>query len=229
MEEFRRAMPRRREWAYWAAVLPVWVLLLLRDSMPLAFTWFLLSRAAYVLFVGVSLRAQGAGRWYTRRFGAEEGFRRFRAGAAVLMTNDAVAIGLVAWAGRGTLEAPLHPLGMAVLGGALFAGGVGVRAWATASLPAGAFFWKGCFIPSVGQRFVTRGPYRWLAHPMYTVGYLHAYGVAIFFRSLPGLAAAVVAQALILVMNRWAERPHTESLRQARGLPARGPAARRVA
>ncbi len=215
MDEFRRAMPRERGWIVYAVLLPFWAAVVALDSVPAAFACFLAARAAYVLFVGVSLRAQASGGWYTRRWGAEEGFRRFRTASMALMVNDVAAIGTVCWAGRGTLQGPTDPWVTVAFGALLFAGGVAIRAWATASLPEGSFFWKGCFLPNGCTRFVTTGPYRWFANPMYTLGYLHAYGAALLFRSLPGLAAAAVAQALILLMNRWAERPHTERLRLA--------------
>jgi len=215
MDEFRRALPRALGWMAYAALLPAWLLVASLDSIPLAFAWFLAARAAYVLFVGFSLRAQNSNRWYTRRFGAEEGYRRFRAAALATMVNDVAGIGLVCWAGRGTLAGPVSSWALVAFGGLLFALGVGIRAWATACLPAGSFFWKGSFVPCVDQRFVTSGPYRWCANPMYTLGYLHAYGAALLFCSLPGLAAAFLAQAAILLMNRWAEQPHTERLRHA--------------
>jgi protein-S-isoprenylcysteine O-methyltransferase Ste14 len=224
MDEFRRALPRSRGWMAYAAFLPAWVLIAVVDSVPVAFAWFLAGRAAYVLFVGFSLRAQNGNGWYTRRFGAEEGYRRFRCASLALMLNDVAGIVLVGWAGRGTVTAPFPDWQLVALGGVLCAAGMGIRAWATASLPEGSFFWKGAFIPFTGKPFVTSGPYRWFANPMYTLGYLHAYGAALMFRSLPGLAAAFIAQAAILWMNGWAERPHTERLRvtsSARGAPAR--------
>lgn len=226
MDEFRRAMPRDRGWIVYIVLLPLWGLVVAQDSVPLAFAAFLAARAAYVLFVGFSLRAQARSRWYSRRYGPEEGFRRFRCAALALMVNDVAGIVAVCWAGRATITGPLEPVAVVALGGVLCSVGVGVRAWATASLPEGSFFWKGSFLPQTCNRFVTTGPYRWFKNPMYTLGYLHAYGAALLFQSLSGLAAAAVAQAGILLMCWWAERPHTERLRLSSS--ARG-AARRAA
>lgn len=195
-------------------VLPALVLLAV-GSIEAALAWFLACRGAYVLFIGFSLRAQAASGWWTRRYGVERGFERFRSAAALLMTGDAASIVLVCWLGRNTLTlGPSLPVRW-FLGCVLVAVGILSKAWAVRTLGEGSFWWKGSFVPGEGDRFVTTGPYRWFRNPMYTLGYLHAYGLALVLGSLPGLFAAAVAQGLMLAMNHWAERPRTEALRTA--------------
>src|SRR2546427_9299514 len=60
---------------------PVWT--------ALALAYHLASRLAYVLYVGLALRRQERTGYFTRRYGPEEGFRRFRRAAAILMSSDA--------------------------------------------------------------------------------------------------------------------------------------------
>src|SRR5438132_1525063 len=52
------------------------------------FTYAILSRLAYVLFVGGVLRREDRDGIYTRRFGRAQAFRRFRRRAAVVMNHD---------------------------------------------------------------------------------------------------------------------------------------------
>jgi protein-S-isoprenylcysteine O-methyltransferase Ste14 len=197
-----------------AACALAWAGILASGSAPAAFAFFLASRAAYVSFVGFSLRAQDASGWWTRRWGPEGGYHRFKNGASLAMTNDAAAIGLVCWTSRGSLGGTV-PLGvLEALGIALVILGVGMKAWAVATLGKGSFYWRSFFIPPAHTRYVVAGPYRWFANPMYTVGYAQAYGVALCLASLPGLIAALVAQSLVLVLNHWAEKPHTERMRR---------------
>jgi hypothetical protein len=47
---------------------------------------------------------------------------------------------------------------------------------------------------------------------MYTVGYLQAYGLALVFGSWHGLAASLFAQASILLVNEFVEKPHFRRL-----------------
>ena len=56
-----------------------------------AFAYAIASRLAYVLFVGIALRRQERGAAYTRRWGVEGGFQRFRRIASLVMVNDVFA------------------------------------------------------------------------------------------------------------------------------------------
>jgi protein-S-isoprenylcysteine O-methyltransferase Ste14 len=203
-----------------AALAVAWVAILRLDAPVFAFAFFLLSRMAYVGFAGVALRAQDGSEWWTRRWGPEGGFLRYRRAVSVLMNNDGVALALVCWTSRGSLPPSAHPVLVAALGGLLVALGIGMKSWAARTLGPGSYHWRSFFLPAAPGAFKTSGPYRWFRNPMYTVGYAHAYGLALLLRSTPGLIAALVAQSLILLLNHWAERPHTERMRSAS--PARG-------
>jgi len=81
--------------------------------------------------------------------------------------------------------------------------------WAAVTLGDRAYYWYN-FFTTERAPLNTRGPYRFLKNPMYTVGYLPLYGLALFTMSLPGLVAAVFDQAAILMFHRWVEEPHFE-------------------
>lgn len=192
---------------------PAWFALLWLRSGEAAFVFFLASRGAYVCFVGLSLRAQDELQWFTRRWGAEEGFSRFRRAVSLLMTNDAVSIMLVCWLSRGTLRTGLPDWTVVSLGMALAVFGVAMKSWAVSTLGTGSYYWRSFFISPEASRYVVAGPYRWFDNPMYTAGYAHAYGLALVLHSVPGLIAALVAQSLVLLLNHFAEKPHTERMR----------------
>jgi hypothetical protein len=72
-----------------------------------------------------------------------------------------------------------------------------------------AYYWVNFFTADRAP-LNTRGPYRFLKNPMYTVGYLPLYGLALFTMSLPGLLAAAFDHVAILAFHRWVEQPHFE-------------------
>jgi protein-S-isoprenylcysteine O-methyltransferase Ste14 len=191
----------------------IWAGVLLTRSPSVAFVFFLASRAFYVSFVGLSLRAQDESGWWTRRWGPEGGYHRFKAACTLVMHNDAVSIAMVCWTSRMTLGESVPLAVQEALGIVLILLGVGVKAWAVATLGKGSYYWRSFFIPRANSKYVVAGPYRWFENPMYTVGYVQAYGIALCLSSLPGLIASLVAQCLVLVLNHWAERPHTERMR----------------
>src|SRR2546428_7317837 len=84
--------------------------------IAIAFAYHLASRLAYVLYVGVALRRQERAGYFTRRYGAAEGFRRFRRAAAILMGSDAVSFVALCLVSRNTLaiasaRGPVPPVG----------------------------------------------------------------------------------------------------------------------
>ena len=166
------------------------------------------SRLAYVLYVGLALRQQERSRYFTRRWGASGGFLRFKRMASLLMTNDAVGFVAACVLGWQTLPGGLPRGAMVASGTALVIVGIATKVWARATLGGDAYYWANFLIPASPVIAARAGPYRFLRNPMYTVGYLHTYGLALVTASLPGLIAALFDQAAILAFYRLVEKPH---------------------
>ena len=139
---------------------------------------------------------------------ALEGFRRFRSTAGLLMLQDAVSFAALVVASRGTLAAHVPPAGVRVAGAVLVVVGIGAKAWAARSLRSGAYYWIDFFLPPAAAEPCRRGLYRFLRHPMYTVGYAHMYGFALLGGSGPAMLMALADQALMLAFNALVEEPH---------------------
>jgi protein-S-isoprenylcysteine O-methyltransferase Ste14 len=184
----------------------------------LAVAWVVATRFAYVLYVGISLRAEDR-RAFRPPAEGDAVWRRFRARASWIMDADAAALAALCIVTRDTLEIPLPRWVPLVVGAVLFVGGLAVKAWAERSLAPGAYFWRSFFVRTETAGLSAKGPYRWLSDPMYTLGYAHAYGLAFALLSAPGLLAAAGAQALILALNHLVERRHVEELAKAGAEP----------
>lgn len=175
----------------------------------IALGYSLVSRVAYVMYIGLALRRPDA-EPVARGAGAQA-YARFRRRAALLMYHDGVAFVAVCLLTRGTLDLPLS-LAWRFAGAALVALGVAVKLWAAATLGADGYYWRDFFERDTRPAPTIAGPYRWLRNPMYTVGYLQTYGLALLVASLPGLVAAVFSQGAIIVFYRLVERPHYRRL-----------------
>jgi protein-S-isoprenylcysteine O-methyltransferase Ste14 len=178
----------------------------------IAMVYMVLSRLAYVVGVGTALMRQDRQHVFTRERGVDEGFRRFKRGARWVMNNDAVALVLVCVTTRGTLPAGVARDILMAAGVLFITIGGGVKVWARDTLGVKAYYWYNFFDPAPIKPLERPGPYRYLDDPMYTVGYLPAYGVAMVFASWPGLVAAAFAQAAIGVFHGLVEKPHYERL-----------------
>lgn len=185
------------------------------DTLVLGY--HLTSRLAYVLWVGWALRREQRTGHYVRGHGAEEGFRRFRRVATALMNNDAVSFVALCLLTRGTLPIPA-PWWLLVALGAVISGiGIGVKLWARAAAGPDGYYWRDFFSPPTAPLVPAAGPYRYLHSPMYTVGNLQLWGLALGVASTPGLGAALFDHAAILVFNHVVEQPHVKLHYRAAG------------
>lgn len=185
--------------------------------------YHLASRLAYVSYIGVTLARQDRTGYLTARYGAEQAFRRFRRVAAFLMYNDAASFVLLCVVTRHTLRLPVPLVVSLAVGVALVIVGGAVKAWAAATLGAGAYYWRDFFVQAERPTPATSGPYPFLKNPMYSVGYLPTYGLALATGSLPGLIASAVDQAAIFAFHRWVEEPHVERMLSSAPDSARPP------
>jgi protein-S-isoprenylcysteine O-methyltransferase Ste14 len=165
------------------------------------------SRLAYVIGVGIALTRQERYQYFTHRDGIEAGFRRFRLLAAVLMNTDIVTFLILCVVTRNTMGASL-PLPSMLLATALILIGCGTKLWATIRIGWKPFYWHNFFETAADDAPLPTGPYRFLQNPMYTLGYVHLYGIALVAGSTPGLIAAAFDHATILIFHHIVEKPH---------------------
>ena len=115
--------------------------------------------------------------------------------AAIVMNNDGVAFILLCVVTRNTLVLPISHTLLLSAGAALAVLGVGTKLWAARTLGSEAYYWHNFFDPAGARGPVASGPYRFVSNPMYGIGYLQTYGLALMLQSLPGLIASAFAQA----------------------------------
>jgi protein-S-isoprenylcysteine O-methyltransferase Ste14 len=179
-----------------------------------AFGYHVASRLAYVLGVGIALRRQERHGASGERGSAARQFRRFRVLASILMVSDVASFGVLCVVTRHSLAKDLPSTLLLTLGLILIVFGVAIKAWAARRLGGKAFFWYNFFEPGAVIAPNPPGPYRFLKNPMYTVGYLPAYGLGLVCGSVPGVIAAAFDQAAILIFYRLVEKPHFDRLAQ---------------
>ena len=172
----------------------------------------LLFRLLYVVGVGAALRLEETRRVFTVTRGGEEGFERFRSLASPVMALDAVTFVVMAWLTRDTLGVAMPVAVRIVTGAVLIVVAIGVKVWARETLGEKAYYWHNFFVPGAWTAPASPGPYRWFRNPMYTIGYLHAYGFALAVASWPALLFALFDQGGILLFHYAVEEPHLRRL-----------------
>lgn len=185
--------------SYWLASLP--------PDTILAVICFAGAELLYLGTLWTVLTPQGARRRFLTRWGEEEGFHRFQTFLGPLFYAQAFTLSYLATTTAGAFTDSIPHLFLAGTAIALFLIGSATKLWAAHAVTTDIYYWKDMFLGKKVAALVSRGPYRWLTNPMYGVGQLPAYAVALWYGSLWGLAAAVVNQCLIFLFFYAVEKP----------------------
>lgn len=184
----------------------------LPDLGLVALAYFGLARLSYVIYVSIELRAQSARLGLEPRGTAEARHAKFHRIALRLQNVDGIAFGALCVAASRTMPWAGLEWAFIAAGAVLTIAGFGVKAWAVRCLGLDSYTWHDFFVPKENFVPCRTGPYRWFSDPMYTLGYLQAYGIALMCGSWHGLAAAIFAHASILLVNEFVEKPHFRRL-----------------
>jgi isoprenylcysteine carboxyl methyltransferase (ICMT) family protein YpbQ len=196
---------------------------LLPDQGPLALVYGLFARLAYVLYASFELRAQSLRLGLEDREVAESRHEKFHRRVLRFQNVDGIAFASICLATRSTLGWDNWEPAFFATGVALILVGFGTKAWAVRCLGTSSYTWHDFFVPKDRFEPCRTGPYRYFKDPMYTLGYLQTYGIALVCDSWYGLAASLFAQASILIVNEAVEKPHFRRLCSAVVEPAKSP------
>lgn len=183
-----------------------------------ATAYHLMWRLFYVFFVGIYLWKRSkknelvkiqCGECITQEIDVE--YSEFKKNASFVMNADAFSFMMMVFLSRNTDAMKAAPWSLYADAVVMMVIGVGIKLWAASVLGSKGYYWYDFFkpIPSEGCR---RGPYRFMDNPMYSVGYLHAYGFALLFCSMTGLMVAAFDHAAILIFHFIVEKPHARRL-----------------
>lgn len=192
-----------------------YALLFSLDSSLLIVLVHLTSRLVYFGFVSTALQSK----FFLTQYGPQLGFQKFKTIAQVIMNNDAFTFILLCFMSKDSFGylTDFHNSSVKLLGLLMIAVGGSIKIWA-ANLLKDGYYWSDFFYPALESSTCKQGPYRFMANPMYTIGYLPAYGLAVFFCSPLGMIAAFVDQFLILYFNQTTEVPHYRNIMGLRTL-----------
>jgi len=169
--------------------------------------WYALGTiACYIVFIFLVLPRRGLRLWIVDRWGEERGYLVFEAALSVLFFHSASAISYVASSSRSHLLASFPKGAIVAIATALFVVGGVTKLWAAMAVSVDIYYWKDMFLGRAISPFVVTGPYKYLHSPMYGVGQLQAYALAIWFRSPTGLLIAALNQCCVFLFYLSVER-----------------------
>ncbi len=92
----------------------------------------------------------------------------------------------------------------------LFIFGFIIKIWAAKAVSIDIYYWKDMFLGKKISDFVETGPYKYFSNPMYGIGQIQAYAIAIWYGSKHGLIAALINQTLIFLFFYMVEKKFIE-------------------
>ena len=173
----------------------------------IAFLYFIISEVLYIGFISVVLSEKGLRHIFHAKWKNEnEAYKAFETILGFLFFHNAVSIGYVASSTPGNLLDFLNKDMLLIIVTLMFVTGFLVKITAANVVSIEIYYWKDMFLGRKITDFVVSGPYKYLNNPMYGIGQLPAYAVAIWYGSVYGLMAAVLNQILIFSFYYFIER-----------------------
>lgn len=164
----------------------------------LAIFYFILIEACYISFLVLVLSHNGYRLWFIRRWGNEnKGYLAYEAILGFLFFHNGVSIGYIASSTPGSLFYFIHKELLFVIVAIMFVIGFITKIWAAKVVSIDIYYCKDMFLGKKMSDFVVVGPYKYFNNPMYGIGHLQAYAIAIWYGSEYGLVAAFLNQCLI--------------------------------
>lgn len=171
-----------------------------------AIAFFIAAAALRFGFLFASFTPRGIASRLTARLGVERGHAAYTmAQDLVLLAYRASFIAMVC----ATARESSGPFGgvLQVLGLLMLPVGAGATIWAARVVGLDAWYYRDLFTGSRTVSLENDGPYDLCPNPMYTLGPLVGYGLALLALSPVALFAAGVNQALLFVFNELVEQP----------------------
>jgi protein-S-isoprenylcysteine O-methyltransferase Ste14 len=170
-------------------------------------------RLAYFFYIGLTLKSKYSTEKQPARNSHDE-WLRFKRKAAFILNADGLTFGLATVLSAGSLPLQASFAWTLVTGVVLVCAGVAVKVSAYRVLGVRGYYWYNFFCRDDQREYVAKGVYKYLDNPMYTLGYLHAFGFALVFRSMWGLVFALFDVIVLWVFHSYVEKPHTALHRQ---------------
>lgn len=175
-------------------------------NFKIAALYYLISETLYIGFLTLVLREDGYRHWFIKREGEKKGYLFYEGVLGFLFFNNAVSIGYLASSTSGNLFHFINKELLFVIVSILFVTGFIVKVWAAKVVSIDIYYCKDMFLGRRISKFVVTGPYKYFNNPMYGIGQLQAYAVAIFYGSAYGLITAILNQCLIFSFYYMVEK-----------------------
>ncbi len=184
------------------------LLLPIFTDVNIAIYYFICSTALYIGFIFIVLPKNGLRKKMIYKYGEHKGYLLYEGLLAFTFYHNGVGLVYISQKSVGSGFFTNVPVVITIgLAAIFFIIGMGTKIWSTFVIGIPIYYWKDMFLGKKVCNFVETGPYKYLSNPIYGVGQLHVYGIAIYYNSIYGLIFAAINQCLIFLFYFTVEKP----------------------
>lgn len=173
-----------------------------------AITYFVFSTVVYLGFIFLMLPEHGLRLKLMERLGEENAYLYYEGFLAFAFFHNGASLSFISQSsiGSGFFENVPQAIVLASVI-FLFVVGLVVKIWSAYVVGIPIYYWKDMFLGRKVCDFVVTGPYKYFSNPMYGIGQLQVYAIAIYYNSIYGLIFGAINQALVFLFYFAAEKP----------------------
>lgn len=177
-------------------------------NVDFAIVYFVCSTVVYIGFIFLVLSERGLRLKLIKKFGEEKAYLYYEAFLAFAFFHNGIGLSFISQssAGSGLLGTIPETVSLAFFA-ILFAIGMGTKIWSAYAVGIPIYYWKDMFLEKKVGDFVVTGPYKYFSNPMYGIGQLQVYAIAIYYDSIYGLIFGAINQMLVFLFYFMVEKP----------------------
>jgi protein-S-isoprenylcysteine O-methyltransferase Ste14 len=177
------------------------------DNSRAAVIYFIISEICYIGFITSVLSENGLRNWFVKKWGSEyQGYIAYETILGFLFLQNGAGIGYIASSNPGNLFRFIPEEILFAIVIIMFTTGLIIKILAAKAVSIEIYYWKDMFLGRKISDFIVSGPYKYFSNPMYGIGQLQSYAVAIWYGSKYGLLAAFLNQSLLFLFYFMVER-----------------------
>jgi protein-S-isoprenylcysteine O-methyltransferase Ste14 len=178
------------------------------EQINFAVAYFAFSTIAYIGFISLVLPENGLKLKLIEKYGEEKAYEHYEGFLAFAFFHNGVSLTFISQSSSGSGfwgNVPTPVLMTIVV--ILFTVGAGIKIWSAWVVGVPIYYWKDLFVGRKICDFVITGPYKYLSNPMYGIGQLQVYAIAIYYNSIYGIIFGAVNQLLVFQFFFTVEKP----------------------
>ena len=177
-------------------------------NVDFSIVYFICSTIAYIGFLFLVLPERGLRLKLIEKLGEKRAYLYYEAFLGFAFFHNGFSLSFISQssAGSGFLGSIPVTVTFAFFG-ILFSAGMGIKIWAAYVVGIPIYYWKDMFLGKNVCDFVVTGPYKYFNNPMYGIGQLQVYAIAIYYNSIYGLIFGAINQGLVFLFYYTVEKP----------------------